>query len=54
MGGVAIDLTPHLKLDVGYRYLGLGNYTAVDSSGNTITKRLSAQEIRTGFRYVID
>jgi opacity protein-like surface antigen len=54
MGGVAFDLTPHLKLDVGYRYLNLGRYTAADSSGNTITKRLSAQEIRTGFRYVID
>jgi opacity protein-like surface antigen len=52
MGGVAI--TPHLKLDVGYRYLSLGSYTAADSSDNTITKRLSAQEIRTGFRYVID
>jgi opacity protein-like surface antigen len=54
MGGVAIDLTPHLKLDIGYRYLSLGNYSATDSSGNPITKRLSAQEIRTGFRYVID
>ena len=54
MGGVAIDLTPHLKLDVGYRYLGLGRFTGVDSSGNTITKQMHAQEIRTGFRYVID
>jgi opacity protein-like surface antigen len=54
MGGVAFDLTPHLKLDIGYRYLSLGSYTAADASGNTITKRLSAQEIRTGFRYVID
>jgi opacity protein-like surface antigen len=54
MGGVAFDLTPHLKLDIGYRYLSLGNYSALDSSGNPITKRLSAQEIRTGFRYVID
>jgi opacity protein-like surface antigen len=54
MGGVAIDLTPHLKLDVGYRYLGLGTYAATDTSGNLVTKRLSAQEIRTGFRYVID
>ena len=54
MGGVAIDLTPHLKLDIGYRYLSLGNYTAADSTGNTITKRLTEQEIRTGFRYVID
>jgi opacity protein-like surface antigen len=54
MGGVVVDLTPHLKLDIGYRYLSLGNLTAVDVSGNTITKRLSAQEIRTGFRYVID
>jgi opacity protein-like surface antigen len=54
MGGVAIDLTPHLKLDVGYRYLGLGRYTASDMSGNLVTKQLHAQEIRTGFRYVID
>jgi opacity protein-like surface antigen len=54
MGGVAIDITPHLKLDVGYRYLNLGRYTAADSSGNTITKQMHAQEIRTGFRYVID
>jgi opacity protein-like surface antigen len=54
MGGVAVDLTPHLKLDVGYRYLGLGRYTASDMSGNLVTKQLHAQEIRTGFRYVID
>jgi opacity protein-like surface antigen len=54
MGGVAFDLTPHLKLDIGYRYLSLGNYSAIDSSGNPITKQMRAQEIRTGFRYVID
>jgi opacity protein-like surface antigen len=54
MGGVAFDLTPHVKLDVGYRYLNLGSLTALDIAGNTVTKRLNAQEIRTGFRYVID
>jgi opacity protein-like surface antigen len=54
MGGVAIDLTPHVKLDIGYRYLSLGSLTAMDAAGNMITKQLRAQEIRTGLRYVID
>jgi opacity protein-like surface antigen len=54
MAGVAVDLTTHLKLDVGYRYLGLGRYTGMNFSGAIVTKDLHAQEIRTGFRYVID
>lgn len=55
MGGVAIDITRNMKLDVGYRYLSLGDYTSLPNrAGNTTTKRLSAQEVRLGVRYLID
>jgi opacity protein-like surface antigen len=54
MAGFAIDLTPHVKLDVGYRYLGLGSYASIDSYGNPVTKQMRAQEVRAGIRYTID
>ncbi|GAC1329231.1 MAG: outer membrane beta-barrel protein [Beijerinckiaceae bacterium] len=54
MAGVAIDLTPHVKLDLGYRFLSLGSYPTVDSAGNVVKKPMRAQEVRAGIRYTID
>jgi opacity protein-like surface antigen len=54
MAGVAIDLTPHVKLDLGYRFLSLGSYAAFDSVGNVVKKPMRAQEVRAGIRYTID
>ena len=44
MAGVAFDLTPNAKLDLGYRYL---NYS--DSK-----VRRYSQDVRIGFRYMVD
>ena len=45
VGGVAIGIYDHVKLDVGYRYLDLGDI---------LGKNVHTQEVRAGFRYMID
>ena len=45
MAGVAIDLLPHVKLDLGYRYTYLGK---------VLNATISTQEARAGLRYMID
>jgi opacity protein-like surface antigen len=62
MAGVAIPIFPHAFLDVGYRYLDLGNYSFFDSSywsqlsggGLTAAAHSRVNEFRVGFRYQID
>lgn len=54
MGGVAYDLTDHLKVDVGYRFLNLGKIDGVNRLGNTVTTEIRSHQIRAGFRYMID
>jgi opacity protein-like surface antigen len=54
MGGLAYDVTDHIKIDLGYRWLNLGRITGVDSHNNNIAKDLISQQARIGFRYVID
>ncbi|MBV8850558.1 MAG: porin family protein [Methylobacteriaceae bacterium] len=57
MAGVAYDLTPHAKIDVGYRYLNMGRLNGVASvMGGTSSNssNTTAQEVRVGLRYVID
>jgi opacity protein-like surface antigen len=54
MGGFAYDLTDHIKIDMGYRWLNLGRIEGVDSLNNRISKDLISQQARVGFRYVID
>jgi opacity protein-like surface antigen len=56
MGGFAVDLTTRAKLDIGYRYVNLGKFTSVSSpiTGQTVTTTLSSQEVRVGFRYMVD
>ena len=54
MGGVAYDLTEHIKIDVGYRWLNLGRIEGVDSFNNRVSKDLISQQVRLGFRYMID
>lgn len=56
MGGVAIDLTNSLKLDLGYRYTRLGDArTRFDGSEPGIGARdIVAHEIRIGARVMID
>ena len=56
MAGVAIDLTSRAKLDIGYRFANLGKFTSVVSpvTGATVTTNLTSQEVRVGFRYMVD
>jgi opacity protein-like surface antigen len=55
MGGFAVSVTDHLQIDLGYRYVDLGTYEAIDANSGQIVKvKQSSQEIRAGFRYMVD
>lgn len=55
MAGVAIAMTDHAQLDVGYRFLDLGPITGISSiTGTPVTKIIRANEVRAGVRYMID
>ncbi len=55
MAGVAIAMTDHAQLDIGYRYLDLGSFTGLSSvTGTSVTQRVRANEVRAGVRYMID
>ena len=45
MAGVAFDVFPHVKIDVGYRYISVGRVAGTD---------LGHHEFRAGLRYMID
>ena len=57
MAGLAFDISPDLILDVGYRYIDLGDVKSgiVGSDGGTtspvLVRDMDAHEIRIGFRY---
>jgi opacity protein-like surface antigen len=51
MAGLAIAMTDHAQLDVGYRFLDLGTITGLSSvTGTSVTQRIRANEVR----YMID
>lgn len=54
MAGVAIDVSQHAKLDIGYRYLDLGKYSTVSVTGVAREGSITAHEVRAGIRYMID
>ena len=54
MTGIAYDIAPHLKLDIGYRYLNMGSLSVIDTSGYTVRKTVDAQEVRAGLRWTPD
>jgi opacity protein-like surface antigen len=55
MAGVAIAMTDHAQLDVGYRFLDLGSITGISPvTGTSVTQRVRANEVRAGVRYMID
>lgn len=49
MAGFAYQLTDRAKIDIGYRYLNMGNPSKTSGS-----KALTSNEVRVGFRYAID
>lgn len=55
MAGFAVDVASHTSLDIGYRYLNLGDSRGVRAMNGTIfTKAMTEQQIRVGIRYMID
>lgn len=55
MAGVAVAVADHVQLDVGYRFLNLGNFSTISSvTGLSTTQRVTANEVRAGLRYTID
>lgn len=55
MAGFAYTIYPNLMVDVGYRYLHMGAAkTDVDPFGAVTYGDLSANEVRVGFRYLLD
>ncbi|MGH6677313.1 MAG: outer membrane protein, partial [Xanthobacteraceae bacterium] len=55
MAGFSYAITPHILLDVGYRYINLGKLSSLpDFSGTVVTKTMDAHELRLGVRYMID
>jgi opacity protein-like surface antigen len=54
MAGFAYDVTDHVKLDVGYRWINFGNFTGIDAFNNLISRNVSAHQARVGLRYMID
>ena len=59
MGGVSYQFSPTLLLDVGYRYLKLGDAVSGARAAGATPSRASfrdmtAQEIRVGLRWLLD
>ncbi|MBX9741490.1 MAG: outer membrane beta-barrel protein, partial [Beijerinckiaceae bacterium] len=54
MAGVAVDISQHAKLDIGYRYMDLGKYSTVSVNGSPKEGSITAHEVRAGIRYMID
>ena len=55
MAGVGIPLSRRLTVDVGYRYLNIGDLsTASDAFGAMKLKNIAAHEVRFGLRWSFD
>ena len=54
MAGISYAVAPQTLLDIGYRYLDLGRTTVSLLPSASVTRSLSAQEVRFGLRYMID
>jgi opacity protein-like surface antigen len=58
MGGVTYQIDARWLVDVGYRYLSMGDLPTSTGSNSPLDhstwKRLSAQEIRIGLRFLLD
>ena len=56
MAGISYRISGNYNIDLGYRHIDMGDVTTGrDSSGNRLTfKKMSADEVRLGVRYLID
>jgi opacity protein-like surface antigen len=60
MAGVSYDITPNVKLDIGYRYLDMGDAVSgtivctIQCTGERHKYRLSSNDIRIGLRWMFN
>ena len=54
MAGVSYAFAPHVSVDLGYRYLGLGTTQVFNAVYGLKDKRIDAHEVRLGLRYTPD
>lgn len=54
MAGVSYEIAPHIKLDLGYRYLNMGSIGVETNTGATAHQTFDAQEARVGLRWTPD
>ena len=55
MAGISYRLMGNMHIDAGYRHVNMGDVTTGRIGGNKLTfKEMSADEVRLGFRYVLD
>lgn len=58
MGGVSYQLLPNIVLDVGYRYLRIGDaqsgFEPPSGTAYTTVKSIAAQDVRLGIRFLLD
>jgi opacity protein-like surface antigen len=56
MAGVSYRVMNNYHVDLGYRHVNMGDVTTgADAFGNQLAfKKMSADEVRIGFRYVLD
>lgn len=55
MAGAALAISQNLQLDLGYRYLNVGNVDSIDRLGGHVTfKNVGAHELRVGLRWNLD
>lgn len=54
MAGVSYAVSPHVLLDIGYRYLDLGKSTVTLLPSASVSRSIGEQQIRVGVRYMVD
>ena len=54
LAGVAYALTDRAKLDIGFRYMNLGQYQPLPGSTAAGVGTVSVKEVKVGVRYMID
>lgn len=54
MAGLTYDVDPHWKIDLGYRWINFGKIEGVDLHNRRISRDLYSNQVRIGFRYIID
>jgi opacity protein-like surface antigen len=54
MAGVAYDIDRHWTVDLGYRFVNLGRVEGYNIYNHFLSRDLLSQQVRLGFRYMID